>query len=165
MRADALLVAVVSFAVLMQGAPDLAWYVVYGNDPSFQLSIGQQVVLGQRLFVDVFLHYGPLVAYTSALGLAVHDSLVPETVICALGYAASIALVFSTARVLIGRVAGVALSVLAVVLLARFYKWYYWLFPLLTVFLAVRAPADGHARGDGLGLVTGVAFLYRMDLG
>src|SRR5262249_47278728 len=139
----------------------------YGNDPSFQLSIGQQVVLGKRLFVDVFFHYGPLVAYTSALGLAVHDSLVPETVICALGYAASIALLFSTATVLIGRLAGVAVAGLALLLLARFYKWYYWLFPLLTVFLVVRepAPTGGRARGDALGLVTGVAFLYRIDLG
>ena len=50
----------------------------------------------------------------------------------------------------------------------RFYKWYYWLFPMLTLVALDRLCGDeGRKRRWYLaaGLIAGIGFLYRHDLG
>jgi hypothetical protein len=151
---------------LMVGAPDLDRYYQVGGDHGYQLSLGQQLLFGKRPYVELFWHYGPLTAYTSAAGLAIHHSLLPETVICACGYAAALTLVYLIARRQAGWFVAVVLLAVNVLLIARFYKWYYWLFPLLMAWL-LQGCLDRQTwrRAACFGLTAGVAFLYRIDLG
>lgn len=160
-------VFLVAWAWLLAGAPDLDRHYQLGADHGYQLSLGQQILMGQRPFVDLFWHYGPLTAITSAAGLAVHRSLVPETLICAAGYAAALTIVFQIARRRAGLAPALVLVIVNAMLLARFYKWYYWLFPLWTLWLLhgllPRRPAVRSLVA--LGVCAGMAFLYRIDLG
>jgi hypothetical protein len=56
--------------------------------------------------------------------------------------------------------------VAALVLLARFHKWYYWLFPLLALQGLDRClTRPSRSRALAAGLVAGIASLYRVDLG
>jgi hypothetical protein len=125
--------------VLLWGAPGVEFYLG-SPDHGLQLMTGQQVVRhGKVLFVDLFNHYGPLTSYTSAVGLILHHSLLPETLICAAGYAAALTILFAVARRLSGWPAALGVLVACLLLLARFYKWYYWLFPALTILLLMRS--------------------------
>jgi hypothetical protein len=157
----------VVFLTIVWAAPGIDRQVEKGPDHCYQLSLGRQILLGKRPFEDLFFHYGPLVAYTSAFGLVIHNSLVPETIFCALGYAAAIGLSFAVARRLAGPISGLMLVAAQFLLMGRFYKWYYWLFPVLTMFLLMRLSRQRQPRLSAvlLGLGAGLAFLFRMDLG
>jgi hypothetical protein len=152
--------------LLLGGAPELSFYY-HSADHGYQLSVGQQLLLGKRLFVDLFWHYGPLAALTSAGGLALHPSLLPETLICSCGYALTLTVLFAVARRLAGWPTALGLVAVDFLLLARFYKWYYWLFPTLTILFLLRSVrfTSRARRYLPLGLCCGVAFLYRADLG
>lgn len=152
---------------ILVGVPDLDSYYRQGSGHCYQLSLGQQLLLGKRPYVDLFWHYGPLAAYTSAAGLAIHNSLLPETLICAAGYAVALTLIFQIARRRLGWVAALSLVAVNAVMVARFYKWYYWLFPLLTAWLlqGLFRRQVGIGQYTRLGLAAGVAALYRLDLG
>lgn len=155
------------FLAILWGAPGIDRQVQWGLDFCYQLNMGRQLLLGKRAFVDFFFHYGPLVACTSALGLTLHDSIVPETIFCALGYSAAIALSFAVARRLAGLLPALGLAAVQFLLMSRFYKWYYWLFPVLMVVLLMRLGRHRRPAAGALflGLAAGVAFLYRIDLG
>ena len=131
--------------------------------------MGREITLGKFPFVDFFCHYGPLTAFTSGVGIWVWDSLVPETVICATGYAVAIFLIYWLTRVYVSNLAGFLTALLGVLLLARFYKWYYWLFPMLSLYCFHRAlkarEHDLPACFFWAGILDGVAGLYRLDLG
>ena len=64
-----------------------------------------------------------------------------------LGYAAAIGLSFAMARRLAGPVPALAMVGAQFLLMGRFYKWYYWLFPVLTMFVLVRL---GRCRRPGV---------------
>ena len=138
------------------------------TDHGFQLSLGRQVLLGKFPYVDLFFYYGPLAAYTSALGFLITDGPLAEVLICCTGYA----LATGCAALAIRRHTNAVVSTLAtaamLLLLSRFYKWYYWCFPALVLFLlerSLRSQERYAPRAAGLGFVAGVAGLYRLDLG
>jgi len=162
-----LAVIVVLFLAIAWGAPGIDRQVETGMDFCYQLNMGRQLLLGKRPFVDFFFHYGPLVAYTSACGLTLDDSIVPETLFCALGYAVAIGLSFAVAQRFTGLLTALTLAGVQFLLMSRFYKWYYWFFPSLTALLLMRLCRHRRPRGTPLllGLAAGVAFLFRMDLG
>jgi hypothetical protein len=157
------------FLVLLWRAPGLEFYL-RSPDHGYQLALGRQVSFGKFPFVDLFSHYGPLHALTSAFGLWVSDSLISETIICALGYAAAILVIHRLTSRYVSRVAGVVTPLLGLVLLSRFYKWYYWLFPLLVLYclLGYMDYPELRERDRWLyvaGILGGLAGLYRFDLG
>ena len=153
---------------LLWTAPGLNRYLV-NADHGYQLSMGKQVLLGKFPFVDLFFHYGPLTAFTSAFGLWISDSLIPETVICALGYATALLLIHYLTYSYVSGVAGWLTPILGFLLLSRFYKWYYWLFPLLALYcLHVFLHSNQTQSRPWLyivGIFGGLAGLYRLDLG
>ena len=154
--------------ILLWKAPNLEFYLT-SADHGYQLSLGQQVLMGKFPFRDLFFHYGPLTALTSAFGLRFSDSLIPETVICATGYAAAIFIIHHLARCYVSTLAGYLAPILGFLFLARFYKWYYWLLPLLALyFFHVILNSDYQSRQKWLcftGVVAGIGGLYRLDLG
>ena len=80
--------------VLMLASSPTLDHFFNSPDMGYQLSLGRLVRLGQFPFVDMVQHYGPLVALTSAAGQWVHDSVVPEVVICSLGYCLAMSCIF-----------------------------------------------------------------------
>ena len=165
---EALTVWSVILVVLLVCSPPLEFYLK-SSDHGMQLALGRQVLFGRQPFLGTWLFYGPLVAYSSAAGLWLGHGLVPETVICSVGYAVALLVVYT----LVARSAGVLPGLLSVIfaleLLGRFYKWYYWLIPLLILHAAQSAhPARGEIgwrRHMGMGLIGGIGWLYRFDLG
>ena len=160
--------------VLMLASSPTLDHFLNSPDMGYQLSLGRLVLLGQFPFVDMVQHYGPLVALTSAAGQWVHDSVVPEVVICSLGYCLAMTCVFQV--VMRGAAArpgwamwvGLAASLAGWCVLARFYKWYYWCFPMLMLAGLSRVCEDRPRRRRwrlAVGLIAGVGFLYRHDLG
>lgn len=138
------------------------------TDHGFQLSLGRQVLLGKFPYIDLFFYYGPLAAYTSAAGFLITDGPLAEIVICCTGYA----LAAGFAGLAVRRHTSFLVSILVVaamlLLLSRFYKWYYWCFPALVLFLFDRAlsnPQRPLRQAAGLGFAAGLAALYRLDLG
>ncbi len=161
-------VAVVAFLVLLITAPPLEFYLE-SADHGFQLGVGNQVLFGWTPGIDNFQSYGPLVPYTSALGIRLSGSLIGETLLCAFGYSVALALVFSIVSQAANRIAGASAAVAAFLLLARFFKWYIWCIPLLAIFFAyqyVYASEDRsrHRWLSGCGLVLGIGWLYRFDV-
>jgi hypothetical protein len=163
----AIVVFTLALVTILLGAPDVDCQVNFGNDHGRQLSLGRQILLGKRLFVDLFPDYGPLPAYVSAAGLLIHNSLIPETIICAMGYAAAIGLLFAVTQREVGLAPAVAMTLANALLLARFYKWYFWLFQVLTIVLLWRSSIRRGSvfRWSLLGVAGGLAFLFRIDLG
>jgi len=157
-----------AFTALLLRAPSVGFFL-WSDDHGHQLSLGRQVVLGKTPFVDLFFTYGPLTAYASAFAIRVHDTLVSEVVVCALGYAAALTIIFMLVRDRSGRLVAVLASVLGFFLLARFYKWYYWLWPLVLVFTLTRALGSRERSRTrwmvAAGLAGGVGSLFRLDLG
>jgi len=153
-------------AYLLFRAPSVGSYL-YNSDHGYQLALGRQLLLGKLPFKELFFHYGPLSAYTSLAGIKMWDSPLSETIICCLGYALAL---FCLGAVLRHR-ASAATALIGVagglLLLARFHKWYYWLFPLLCLYLLDRAQLGKRSRllSVLLGISIGVAGLYRLDLG
>lgn len=116
--------------------------------------------------MDLFFHYGPLAAIVSMLGLCVHDSLLPETLICAAGYALALTLAIAIARRLVSGAAAVGVGGVLLLLIARFYKWYYWVGPLVVAAALVNLHvAPRRRRLATAGIAAGTALLFRIDLG
>ncbi len=154
--------------VLLLLAPGLDYFLA-SQDHGYQLSVGMQILLGKVPGIDIITAYGPGAMYTSALGLWASGSLVGETVLCAGGYALALFLIYRLVRAHASRSAGLVAAAVGFVLLARFYKWYLWLIPLLTLWALNRylsSPARSRRRCAGAcGLVLGLSWLYRLDVG
>jgi len=137
-------------------------------DHGVQLCTGTQVLFGKVPGRDIFIPGGPLIGYTSALGLWLSGSLVGETLICCVGYGLSLWLIWLLASRYMTSFASAATSVFAYLLSARFYKWYVWFFPLATLWLLDRygrTPPERRLRWLILaGVVLGIEWLYRFDL-
>jgi hypothetical protein len=161
-------VLVFFFLLLLWCAPGLGRYL-NAPDPGYQLSLGKQIVLGRFPFVDLFFSYGPLVGLTSAFGLRVSDTLIPEILICSLGYASSLLIVHYLCRASVSALAGWVAPLLGCFLLARFHKWYYWFFPLVVLYCFHEwrnSPNSQKERWHYLaGFLAGIGGLYRLDLG
>src|SRR5271166_1139721 len=131
-------------------------------DHGYQLAMGTAVVDGRLPGIDYFTLYGPFVGLTSGLGLAVTGSLTGEIVICAVGYALAICCASSVVRRQTSPIFGWICVFALLLLLPRYYKWYYWLFPLsqLAFFQAWLTGGEKKARYVGLlicwGLVAGI---------
>lgn len=146
-----------------------ALFFLESTDHGYQLALGNAIGQGHLPGFDFITQYGPAVAVASWAAWHTSGSIVGEAVLCAAGYAAAIAI----AVVLLERGAGRLAALLggAVLLLAfpRFYKWYYWLFPLIGLWCADRhAAAEGSKRWVLLltwAVVVGLAGLFRYDLG
>jgi hypothetical protein len=155
------------FALLLLFAPGLGFFLT-SQDHGYQLSVGAQVLLGKIPGVDIVIAYGPAVMYTSALGLWISHSLVGETILCAGGYALALFLIYRLVKESSSRPMGLAAGGLAFVLLARFYKWYIWLIPLVTLWTLHRygsSPPSGRSRRAFVcGLVLGCCWLFRPDM-
>ena len=163
-----LIAFVACFAWLLLKSPTLESYL--GNaDHGGQLCMGRQILLGKTPGIDLWTHYGPLSGYSSALGLWLFQSLVGETVLCASGYAAAIAIVGFLVSRYASQLAGLVAAGFAYLLITRFYKWYVWLFPLLNLLLLhcyANAPPQRRGRWALLtGGLLGVSWLFRWDLG
>ena len=161
-----------SMALLLWSAPGIGHYLS-AYDPNFQLCLGRQVLFDKFPCVGLFTYYGPMVAFTSAAGLALWNCVVPEVVICAIGYSAALTLVFALGRRVVPRpvlaeVLGLALAVICFLFLARFHKWYYWLFPLIVLYCFSRfLESDGTGRRWIIltGISAGIGWLYRFEIG
>ena len=163
----------VLLALTLASAPTLD-YFLNSPDLGYQVSLGHLMLSGKFPFVNMFQHYGPLVTITSAAGQWIHDSVAPEVVICSLGYCLAMTCIFyvvvriAAARPAWAMVGGVMASFAAWCVLARFYKWYFWCFPMLTLACLSHDGEDGRRwriRRFAAGLIVGVAFLFRHDLG
>ncbi len=162
------------FVWLMLKAPTLEAYLS-NTDHGGQLCFGRQILQGKTPGIDLCMHYGALPGYTTALGLWLSGSLIGETVLCALGYAAAIALTGFLVSRYSSQLAGFVAAGFAYLLIARFYKWYAWLFPLLNLLALhgyLNAPATMSTwcpRRGRWALLTGgllgVGWLFRWDLG
>jgi hypothetical protein len=140
------------------------------NDQGYQMALGMAVATGRYPGFDFISQYGPFVAFTSWLAFALSGNVVGEIVLCAAGYAATVALVYRYlshhANVAIGAAGAIAL----LILFSRYYKWYYWLLPIATlvltdVFIARRSSGAPPWRTLlGWGALVGVAGLFRYDL-
>ena len=139
------------------------------RDHGYQLCLGGQILLDRKPGVDSITWYGPMTMYTSALGLWASGSLVGETVLCATGYAACLTLLYLLVAANGSRGAGAAAAVVGYLVLARFYKWYIWLIPLATLWSLrgwLAAPLGLKPRRLAeCGLVVGLSWLYRPDMG
>lgn len=98
-------------------------------------------------------------------------NLISETILCSLGYAASICLMFFMVRKHSARYWPYIVAISGYLLLARFYKWYYWLFPVAILYLVnlLQKFNEDTKRYCWLifvaGIVAGVGSLFRFDLG
>ena len=88
-----MVVFAIAFVLLLWKAPGLDFYLG-SADHGYQLSIMRQILLGEFPYIDVFFYYGPMFGFTSALGALATGNLVGETVICAVGYAAALTLIY-----------------------------------------------------------------------
>jgi len=162
-----LTVFLVSLVLLLWMAPPLADYL-RNVDHGYQLSLARFITLGAFPFVDLFFHYGPLVAWTSALALWVSGGLIGETLLCATGYAASLTCLAWVGRARLGSLAGWVIPIVALLFLARFYKWYFSFFPAISLVILHRylegRPAPDRSLLIG-GLSAGLCALFRFDLG
>jgi len=151
---------------LLWTSPGVDFYLA-SPDHGYQLALATLVLQGAQPFVDVMFHYGPLVAGVSAVAQSVAPGLIGETVVCAAGYSAAIALLFSMASRRLSIGAGWAIALVGFLTLARFYKWYYWLLPVAVLYCLDRRLDSARPRRWDLlaGAVAGIAALFRLDLG
>ena len=84
---------IVLLGLMLASAPTLDHFLD-SPDMGYQLSLGRLSLLGQFPFVDMYQAYGPLVTLTSAAGQWLHNSVVPEVVICSLGYCLALTCVY-----------------------------------------------------------------------
>lgn len=161
-----LIFGAMTFALLWF-APDLVRFLE-DTDHGWQLGIGRQILLGSFPDIDLFFHYGPLVGYASALVLWLAGNLIGEVVLCSLGYGTALFLMHRIARRWASSIAGWIVPLAGFLLLARFYKWYYWLFPVAVLYSYHRYLDGGRERSRWLligGLIAGAGGLFRHDLG
>lgn len=165
----------VALAYLLIRTPGLENYL--GNpDHGYQLSLGAMVLEGYFPFVDFFVHHGPLPSLVSAFGLLSTGSLLGETVTCATGYALAIGLACVLSRRHAGAVPAWALLILSLLLLPRFYKWYYPLFGMAVLYALHRCffasvggsttvhPSRIDRRLIAAGIAAGIGGLFRTEL-
>lgn len=103
------------------------------------------------------------------MGLWLFGSLIGETVLCTLGYAAAITITGFLVSRYSSQLAGLVAAGFAYLLIARFYKWYVWLFPLLNLLALhcyLSVPPQRRGRWAALtGGLLGVSWLFRWDFG
>src|ERR1017187_7424926 len=154
-------------ALLILAAPGLDYFLA-SQDHGYQLALGTQILQGKVPGIDVITAYGPGAMYTSALGLWASGSLVGETLLCASGYALALFLIYRLVRDHASRLAALVAAAAGFVLLARFYKWYVWLIPLLTLWSLNGYLSSPLARRwrwiSACGLLLGLSWLYRLDM-
>jgi hypothetical protein len=164
-------VCIALFVTIMWKAPGLESYLS-NPDHGSQLSQGQQILLGKFPFRDMFTNYGPLTPFTSAAGLWISRpgpySLMPETLFCVTGYALALFGIFFLVKTYASRIASIIATILGLLLMARFYKWYYWLFPvagLVCTHQLLQNERREYYWIGAAGLLCGIGGLYRVDLG
>jgi hypothetical protein len=154
--------------VFLLKAPGLGFFME-SSDHGYQLSIGTQVLLGKVPGIDLVIGYGPLVMYTSALGLWLTHSLIGETIFCSIGYALSVFLLFHLVSRYASKPLGLVAAGFGMLLQARFYKWYVWLIPMAILWGWHRylnsAPERRWRWIMVGGAILGVSWLYRPDFG
>ena len=147
------------------------YLLLASNDQGYQMALGSAVAAGRLPGFDFITQYGPFVAFSSYAGLALTGNATGEMLICALGYAASIAVAISVVRRETGRIVAFVAFAALLLLLPRYYKWYYWLFPLLGLAAARRYWTVSWRHGNepamilAWGQIAGTAALFRYDLG
>jgi hypothetical protein len=152
---------------LLWRAPELN-LLVSNPDHGYQISLGHLVMQGRFPFVDMVFVYGPLAAFMSAAGIWLSGSLVAEVVMCATLYAVAVAVLYILAREVFGSVLGLVIPLLALLLLARFDKWYVGFFPAMMLYCLSRASSSKNAISfwwGCAGVVGGLAALLRMEYG
>lgn len=157
-----------ALTLLLLRAPGLDYFLT-SRDHGYQVGIGGQVLQGATPGVDIVTVYGPMAMLTSALGLRISGSLLGEAFLCSGGYALCFTLLYVLVRRDWSRAAGLAATAAGYALMARYYKWYVWLIPLATLW-ALRGwidAADDRKRRwlAACGLIVGLGWLYRLDMG
>lgn len=164
-----LAVFVVMLVYLLLRVPSPQFFLE-SDDQGYQMALGMAVATGRFPGFDFVSQYGPFVAFSSWLAYAMSGNVVGEIVVCAAGYAAAIALVYRYVARHVGIIAGVACSIALLVLFSRYYKWYYWLLPLVVLVLSdtyAKVRSSGSAPWRilaGWGALVGVSGLFRYDL-
>lgn len=162
-----LLVLAFFFLVLLWRAPELERFLRNAGH-GYLLSLGQQTLLGRFPFVDLTYVYGPLIAFSSALGIWLSGNLIGEIVICAFFYGASLTFLHVLARRRVSRAASWVAPIVGLLLLARFHKWFVWFFPLAALYCYHRQLDDDDSSLRWWvvgGLVAGTTALFRLDYG
>jgi hypothetical protein len=172
-RSTALRPAFIVFAIaliyLLLSVPNPEFFLE-SDDQGYQMALGMAVANGSLPGFDFVSQYGPFVAFASWLAWFVSGNIIGEIVLCAVGYAAVIALAYA----FLSRRGNITVAVLGAMILlllfSRFYKWYYWLLPIITLlaadkFAALRTAGE-RARTVlvGWGLFVGASGLFRYDL-
>ena len=156
------------FLLMLLEAPGLDYFLT-SRDHGYQLCIATEILLGKVPGIDVVTAYGPMAMYTSALGLKLSASLIGETILCASGYSVCLFLIYWLVKNHSTGVFGLVAAGIGFFLQARFYKWYVWLIPLGTLWALhryVTSPVPRRWRwAVGSGLVVGLSWLYRLDMG
>ena len=162
-------VLLAAFFYLLLRVPSPGFFLE-SNDQGYQMALGMAVANGRYPGFDFVTQYGPFVAFTSWLAYAVSDNLIGEIVLCAGGYATSVALVYRYLSRHADRVVGLIGAVALLILFPRYYKWYFWLLPITTLvfsdtFMAGRSSKPSPWRTlVGWGALVGLSGLFRYDL-
>jgi hypothetical protein len=164
----------VTLAYLLYRLPTPEFFL-RSQDYSGQMAVALAMLAGRIPSVDSLTGYGPLVAASSAIGLWVSDKavlpiLTGEIIVCAAGYALTIALLGSFVSRWTRRWLGTVCAIALLLLFPRYYKWYYWLWPALVLLMFefhLASSRAGQARLSLVlwGAVSGIGALYRYDLG
>jgi hypothetical protein len=148
-------------------------FLLSSNDQGYQMALATAVAAGDLPGFDFVTQYGPFVAFTSYLGLVLTGNATGEMLICAFGYSAAIAIVVSIVWKETGHVTAIVAFAAQLLLFSRYYKWYYWLFPLLGLVASRRYWNVSRQRGNEAALImigiwgqiVGISALFRYDLG
>lgn len=162
-----------SFLVVLVGlsVPDYL-YFINNADISYQANLGYQVFFGKLPFVDTYLSYGPLAAYSSTLLFLVNKSFLPQALLSIAMYSLCLFIVYRLVVTLSSRprfqamILGAVASLAGYICLAKFYKWYYWFFPICVAYLLSRfTQTNKKYLLAAAGLLAGIGFLFRIDMG
>jgi hypothetical protein len=159
----------ISFCIILWCAPPLSHYLGEENQCLF-LAGGRQILFGRFNFF-YFLGGGPFKLCVEAIGLAINNSLISETLVCSLGFSVSIFFIHYISHRYVSRSAGIVLPFLALYLLPyhRFFRWDHWLLPLVLLFFF-----HGFLNTKGamrklnllfIGFAIAMAWLDRIDFG
>lgn len=161
------LIAAVALAWLLIKMPTPEFFLA-GADGGHQLLGAMQILeTGEHPYLDFVATYGPLTFYASAVAQWLSGMRpLGEIVLLTAGFLSGYLLLFSLLRREMGAAAAVPMVFLALLLLPQFYKYYCVVVPMLVLAAAAvyERRRDGPAAA-GLGVVVGVAFLYRHDFG
>ncbi len=143
---------------------------VFLADPDWghQTAGANQILLGEHPFIDFRSTYGPLTFYASALAHVLSGGrVVGEMALVVLGYALAYVLLFRLMRIA-AHTARVAwpVTVAALILMPRLYKYYIVLAPALTLTAAwAHVDRPGGRTVWALGFAIALAGLFRPDFG